>query len=104
MTDEKRSQKRNHRLKPAWMPVLEALEGRTLFSATTIQTLPFLLDFSSDRGEVVDKDGQGTGFTRVQTNKLGTQYQPALIDLDTTAGVLKLTTTGNSTAGSYYNQ
>src|SRR3954466_6718517 len=85
------------------MPVLETLEGRRLFSATTIQSLPFILDFGSDRGEVLDKDGQGTGFTRVQTNKLGTEYQPALIDLDTAGGVLKLTTTGTSAAGSNTN-
>jgi fibronectin type 3 domain-containing protein len=82
------------------IPVLEQLEERRLFSASTIQTLPFALDFNSDRGELVDKDGEGTGFTRVQTNKNGTEYQPALIDLDTAAGVLKITTTGNSSAGS----
>jgi fibronectin type 3 domain-containing protein len=84
----------------AVIPVLEQLEDRRLFSTSTIQTLPFSLDFGSDRGELVDKDGQGTGFTRVQANKLGNEYQPALIDLDTAAGVLKITTTGNSTAGS----
>src|SRR5690606_23483118 len=62
-------------------------------------TLPFILDFSSDQGEILDKDGEGTGFTRLQENKLGNQYQPQLIDLDTTTGVLKLTTTGNSSNG-----
>ena len=87
----------------ACRPVVEALEARQLLSASTIQTLPFSLDFSSDRGEIADKDGQGTGFTIVQTNKLGTQYQPALIDLDTANGVLNLTTTGTSTAGSNSN-
>ena len=71
-----------------------------MFATSTIQTLPFTLDFSSDRGELLDKDGQGTGFTRVQTNKLGTEYQSGLIDLDTALGYLKLTTTGTSTAGS----
>src|SRR5437016_11557165 len=85
------------------MPIIETLEGRQLFSASTIQSLPFLLDFSTDKGELLDKDGQGTGFTRVQANKLGSEYQPSLIDLDTTAGVLKLTTTGTSTAGSNTN-
>jgi hypothetical protein len=57
--------------------------------------LPFLLDFSSDRGEIIDKDGQGTGFTRLQSNKNGDQYQANLIDLDTTAGTLTLTTQGS---------
>src|SRR5688500_5044078 len=82
------------------MPIVESLEGRRMFATTTIQTLPFSLDFGSDRGELLDKDGQGTGFTRVQANKLGTQYQSGLIDLDTALGVLRLTTTGTSTAGS----
>src|SRR5207253_3728714 len=57
----------------------------------------------SDRGELLDKDGQGTGFTRVQTNKNGNQYQPSLIDLDIANGVLKLTTTGNSANASNTN-
>ncbi|MGB7156561.1 MAG: choice-of-anchor D domain-containing protein, partial [Tepidisphaeraceae bacterium] len=87
----------------AWIPVIESLEGRRFFSASTIQTLPFVLDFGSDRGEVLDKDGQGTGFTRIQTNKNGTQYDASKIDLDTAAGVLKITTTGTSAAGGNYN-
>jgi glucose/arabinose dehydrogenase len=79
--------------------LFEHLEGRRLLAIDTIQTLPFILDFSSDQGEILDKDGEGTGFTRLQENKLGNQYQPQLIDLDTTTGVLKLTTTGNSSNG-----
>jgi hypothetical protein len=52
------------------------------------------LDFSAARaGTVADRDGEGTGFTGVQPNTAGNQYQPSLIDLDTTAGVLKLTST-----------
>src|SRR6476646_5654409 len=92
-----------HRLARACRPVIELLENRQLMSASSIQTLPFNLDFPSDRGEIVDKDGQGTGFTRVQANKNGTEYQPGLIDLDTAAGVLKLTTTGTSAAASNTN-
>ena len=76
------------------MPVVERLEDRRLFAVDTIQPLPFSLDFSSTRGELVDKDGQGTGFTRVQQNKLGTGHTASLLDLDTTAGVLRVTTTG----------
>jgi len=83
----------------ACLPVIEGLEDRRLLSTTTVQTLPFSLDFSSDRGELLDKDGQGTGFTRVQANKNGTQYQANLIDLDTAGGVLKMTTSGTSTSG-----
>ena len=85
--------------------VIESLEQRRLLSTTTVQSLPFSLDFSSDRGEIADKDGQGTGFTRVQSNTAGTQYQPSLIDLDTTAGTLSLTTQtdGGSNTGSSNN-
>src|SRR4051794_20765577 len=78
--------------------VFEALEQRQLLSTTTVQTLPFSLDFGADKGEITDKDGQGTGFTRVQANTAGNQYNPSLIDLDTTGGVLKLTTSGNGAA------
>jgi len=46
---------------------------------------------------VLDKDGQGTGFTRVQANTAGNQYQPNLLDLDTANGVLNITTTGTLT-------
>src|SRR5438552_12814422 len=93
--------KHRENLFSACIPVLENMEARQMLSATTIQTLPFVLDFGSDRGEILDKDGQGTGFTRIQTNKLGTEYQQSLIDLDTTASVLKMTTgPGTSTSGS----
>src|SRR5688572_5122556 len=83
--------------------MFERLEERRLMAADTVQPLPFALEFTEDRGEFVDKDGEGTGFTRVQNNKLGTQYQPQLIDLQTGTGVLRLTTTGNSSAGGSYN-
>ena len=85
--------------------VIEHLEDRRLMAgdASIVQSLPYTLEFDSQRSGITDKDGEGTGFTCVQPNKLGTEYQPNLIDLDTAAGVLKLTTTGTSTAGSNYN-
>ena len=80
---------------------LERLESRQLLSGSTIQSLPFRLDFNQNIPDtIVDKDGQGTGFTRLQANKDGTEYQQNLIDLDVNLGVLKLTTTGTSSAGS----
>src|SRR5687767_7440631 len=91
-------------LELACVPVIEILEGRTLFALDTIQSLPFALDFNSSVSDsILDKDGQGTGLTRVQANKLGNEYQAGLIDLDSAAGVLKLTTTGTSTAASNTN-
>lgn len=51
----------------------------------------------------VDKDGLGMGFTFVQANKDGTEYQPSLIDLDPQAGVIRITTTGTSLSGSNWN-
>ena len=71
---------------------------RRLMAASTIQPLPFLLDFGSTRGELVDKDGQGTGLTRVQANKLGNEYQPALIDLDTVRDVRRVQPAGRVAA------
>lgn len=63
------------------------------------------LDFSSSRsGTVLDKDGQGTGFTGVQANKVGDQYDPNLIDLDTTAGRLRLTSTSGTNSRSLNTQ
>ena len=50
-------------------------------------------------GTVADKDGEGTGFGSVQANDAGTQHQPSLVDLDTTAGVLRLTSTNGSNSG-----
>src|SRR5688572_10134832 len=86
-----------------WMPIVERLEDRRLFAVDAVQTLPFVLDFNANSTDILDKDGQGTGFTRVQANKNGDQYQQSKIDLDTGAGVLKLTTVGNSSAGGNYN-
>jgi regulation of enolase protein 1 (concanavalin A-like superfamily) len=92
---------RKKSLLSACIPVLEDLEGRQLFA--TIQALPYNLDFSSDKGGILDKDGTGTGFTNVQANKNGTQYNASLIDLDTTKGVLKITTTAGSNSGTTDN-
>ena len=74
-------------------PAFELLEDRRLMSA-----LPFTLEFDAPvAGTINDKDDQGTGFTSVQQNKNGDQYQASLIDLD--GGVLKLTTRGTAAAG-----
>ena len=73
----------------------EPLEDRRLMSA-----LPFTLEFDANvANSVNDKNGRGTGFTSVQQNKNADQYQSSLIDLDTAAGVLKLTTRGTAAAG-----
>jgi hypothetical protein len=46
---------------------------------------------------VVDKDGEGTGFTSTQPNKNGTQAHPELIDL--TGGTLRITSTAGKSSG-----
>ncbi len=57
------------------------------------------LDFSSAiSGTVEDKDSEGTGFTTVQSNNKGDQYNLSRINLDTTAGTLALTATQGSSA------
>ena len=86
-------------LNQACSPVIENLETRQHMDASTVQTLPFNLDFSSAKGDVLDKDGRATGYTRVQANTLGNEYRPGLITLDTAAGLLKLTTLGTTTTG-----
>lgn len=88
-------------LAQAWKPILEGLEVRQLMATGTIQSLPFRLDFNqSVSGSILDKDGQGTGLTRVVANRTGDQYQPTKIDLDIVAGRLRLTSVGSRFAGS----
>ena len=81
---------------------MEPLEERRLMAgdASVVQSLPFSLEFDGSRpGTILDKDGEGTGFTWVQPNTPGNEYQPGLIDLRPAEGVLYLTTTGTSAAG-----
>jgi len=51
------------------------------------------LSLSALPGTVLDKDGQGTGFTYVQPNTTGNQYDATRINLEPTAGTLVLTGT-----------
>jgi glucose/arabinose dehydrogenase len=83
---------------------LEALEPRRLLAGypLVVQALPVLLDFSTDRGRLVDKDGEGTGFTWVQPNAAGNEYQPSLINLDIARGLLKVSSYGNARSGSNF--
>ncbi|HZL34463.1 MAG TPA: fibronectin type III domain-containing protein [Tepidisphaeraceae bacterium] len=89
-------------------PVVEKLEERHLLSAdplayqNLVQPLPYSLNFNSPQNGVFDTNGQGTGFTLVQPNRLGTQYQPSLVHLNTAASELDLTTQGTSASGSNY--
>src|SRR5687767_1569418 len=80
-------------------PIIERLESRQLLAgdASIVRPLPFVLEFGTDHASTSlhDKDGQGTGFTYVQPNRLGNEYDPSLIDLRTNEGVLRLTTAGN---------
>ncbi len=90
---------KNVRLRRAIASVVEKLEERRLMASQ----LPYTLDFDVEKGGILDKDGQGTGFTSVQVMNDGTQYQPSQIDLQTVTGVLKLTAKGTATAGSNYD-
>jgi len=63
------------------------------FSATSIvedvSCLLITLDFSSAiSGTLLDKDGQGTGFTSVQPNTADNAYDLGRIDLNTAASTL----------------
>lgn len=90
--------------------VVENLEGRTLMASdplaylNTVVSLPYVLEFDRTVPGLHDKVGQEFGLTRVQVNKngLSSSYLPALIDLRTDLGVLNITTSGTSRAGSNY--
>ena len=61
---------------------MEPLEERRLMAgdASVVQSLPFSLEFDGSRpGTILDKDGEGTGFTWVQPNTAGNEYQPGLM-------------------------
>lgn len=90
-------------IRRAVAPVFETLEARKMLAVDTskVWPLPYVLEFNSASATetFADKDGQFTGFNKVQPNKLGTQYQPQRVDLDVAAGVLRMTSAGTSTAG-----
>ncbi|MBW4697352.1 MAG: PQQ-dependent sugar dehydrogenase [Aphanocapsa lilacina HA4352-LM1] len=70
------------------------------------QTAGTTLSFSAPVSTtILDKDGQGTGFTSVQPNAAGNQYDADRIDLDTASGSLKMTATqgSNATANNLVN-
>ncbi len=56
-------------------------------------TPPYVLSFDEDHGKLPDGSGHGTGFTRVDPPASGNGWIPQLLDLDPTAGVLRITTT-----------
>lgn len=82
--------------------VLEPLECRRLL-ASAVQALPFTLEFDRARGGLVDSAGRGTGFTVVQGNSYGDEYQPAQLQLKTTVGVLQVRSVGNAQNGGPYD-
>jgi fibronectin type 3 domain-containing protein len=99
---------RSKSLAQAVRPVIEGLEERRLLAgdplafANTVQTLPYVLDFTKQVNGIFDRSGQSIGFTRVQLNTGGTQYQPAALNLNTAAGELDVTTVGTSSSGSNF--
>ncbi len=64
-----------------------------LTCAEILVDLPYPLDFSSNHGGVVDRNGVGTGFTYVDLPSNGTGYVPANLEMMTAQGVLEITTT-----------
>lgn len=95
---------RNQR-RPARQPVLarvEGLERRQLLSSV-VQSLPFALEFDKARGGIVDGAGRGTGFTVVQGNSNGDEYQPTQLLLKTGVGVLQVRSVGDAQNGGPYD-
>jgi len=90
------------RVRAAVKPVVECLEGRQLLAGdfSVVHTLPYALEFTGQAGGIKDAAGLGTGFSFVQVNRLGNEYQPGLLHIQN--DLLNLTTTGTSTAGGNY--
>jgi len=90
------------RVRAAMQPVIECLEGRRLLAGdfSTVHSLPYALEFSGQAGGIKDAGGLGTGFSFVQVNRLGNEYQPSLLHI--TNDLLQLKTTGTSAAGGNY--
>jgi len=84
--------------------LVEALERRQLLAGdfNTGFALPYILDFNRPKAGITDRDGMGTGFTYVQPNRAGDEYQPRLIDEKVGAGILRLYTNGTADAGSNF--
>jgi hypothetical protein len=77
----------------------EPLEKRQLLA--TVQVLPWAVEFDKFRGGIVDKDGQGTGFTVVQGNTAGNEYDASRLDVRKTAGVLNIRSSKGSSYGNF---
>src|SRR5690348_1998614 len=60
------------------VPVIERLEDRWLMAGnpSSVQTVPFTLGFDGTGGGLTDANGVATGFTWVQPNVNGNEYQP----------------------------
>lgn len=96
---------RKGRSNPVRAAVVEALENRQLLAGdlNLVNALPFVLNFEKARKGLVDQSGQGTGFSYVQENKNGNEYQPQNLQLVTgKPGVLKVRTTGTSVVGTNF--
>jgi len=75
-------------------PLYVQCSPRSFTHAGSRECVMLTLNFSSALpGTVLDKDGQGTGFTYVQPNTTGNQYDATRINLEPTAGTLVLTGT-----------
>src|SRR4051812_32132527 len=80
------------------------MAGDPFASENVVSSLPVVYEFdgSSTTG-LFDKDGETIGFTRLQVNKNGRDASYVQANLDQVSGVLKITSTGNATAGSNFN-
>ncbi len=82
---------------------VETLETRRLlaFSGQSFD-LPLRYDFTTQANGVEDAAGLNVGFPIVQGNDNNDELDSTLIDLDTAAGLLRVTSSGNATNGSNF--
>ncbi len=64
---------------------------------------PFSLTFDETEGQILDKNGIGTGFTWIQEPSAGVGYLPNNLEVDIPSGVFKITTTAGIFKGTNNN-
>jgi glucose/arabinose dehydrogenase/N-acetylneuraminic acid mutarotase len=70
-----------------------------LACSDVMQRAPYRLDFGSDAGMIVDKNGVGTGFTMIDPPAQGPGLLPEKLTVDSSTGALKIATTAGLASG-----
>jgi N-acetylneuraminic acid mutarotase/glucose/arabinose dehydrogenase len=66
--------------------------------------LPYSMDFTQNHGQILDKNGVGTGFTYIDWPSNSGGYKPANLNVDLNAGTLQIATTKGIASTTANNQ